>query len=118
MRRRNLKLERRIARERIEILMQRASEVFASDAALARRYVELARKIAMRYNVRFPRKWKRFFCKGCGSFLVPGVNMRVRCTKQRVVITCLECGRVKRIPYVREKKARRNEARLKGKEKV
>ncbi len=118
MRRRNLKLERRIARERIEILMQLAREVFHRDAALARRYVELARRIAMRYNVRFPGKWKRFFCKACGSFLVPGVNMRVRCTKQRVVITCLECGHVKRISYVREKKARKNEAKLKREEKV
>ncbi len=118
MRRRNPKLERRIARERIEILMQLAGEVFHRDPKLARRYVELARRIAMRYNVRFPKRWKRFFCKACGSFLVPGVNMRVRCTKQRVVITCLECGKVKRIPYVREKKARKNEAELKGEEKV
>ncbi|WP_457555588.1 ribonuclease P protein component 4 [Candidatus Pyrohabitans sp.] len=117
MRRRNLKLERRIARERIEILMQLARDVFPRDRALAKRYVELARRIAMRYNVRFPAGWKRFFCKACGSFLVPGVNLRVRCTKQRVVFTCLECGQVKRIPYVREKKARKN-AELKGEEEV
>jgi ribonuclease P protein subunit RPR2 len=97
--------------------MQLAREVFHRDAALAKRYVELARRIAMRYNVRFPLKWKRFFCKSCGSFLVPGVNLRVRCTKQRVVMTCLECGRVRRIPYVREKKARRD-AELKREEKV
>ena len=97
--------------------MQLAQEVFHRDRALAKRYVELARRIGMRYNVRFPRKWKRFFCKSCGSFLMPGVNLRVRCTKQRVVFTCLECGRVRRMPYVWEKKVSKD-AGLKGEEEV
>ncbi|MBU2564846.1 MAG: ribonuclease P protein component 4, partial [Candidatus Thermoplasmatota archaeon] len=31
----------------------------------ADRYVELARKIGMRYNVSIPAKYKRRFCKHC-----------------------------------------------------
>ncbi|NOZ82282.1 MAG: ribonuclease P [Euryarchaeota archaeon] len=101
--RRNRSLERRIARERMEILMQLAEEVFHRDRKLARRYVQLARRIAMKYNLRFPAGWKRRFCRRCGSFLVPGVNLRVRCRKLRVIYTCLECGHVRRVPYAREK---------------
>ncbi len=105
--RRNRTLERRIARERVEVLMSLASQVFREDRGLAKRYVELARRIAMRYNLRFPKRWKRWFCRRCGSFLVPGVNLRVRCRKLRVVYTCLECGHVRRVPYVREKLQKR-----------
>lgn len=99
---------KKIALERVEILMRRAEEVFHSDRKLASRYVQLARKIAMRCTVRMPKRWKRRFCKRCGAFLVAGANCRVRTHEGRVVITCLECGGAARIPLAREKKARKN----------
>ncbi len=105
--RRNRSLERRIAKERMEILMQLAEEAFHGDRMLARRYVELARRIGMKYNLRFPRRWKRRFCRRCGAFLVPGANLRVRCRKMRVIFTCMECGAVRRVPYAREKLQKR-----------
>jgi ribonuclease P protein subunit RPR2 len=98
---------RAIARERIEILMQKAEEVFHEDRERANRYAQLARKIAMRYTLRFPRKWKRRICKGCKRFLVPGVNCRVRIYRSTVFTTCLECGRSMKLPYQREKKIKR-----------
>lgn len=99
---------KRIASERIEILMQRAEEVFPENKTRANRYVELAKKIAMRYTLRFPKKWKRRICKNCMAFLVPGVNCRVRTQKGVLITTCLECNNVMRMPFVREKKMRRN----------
>ncbi len=106
MTRRNIKLERKIARERIDILFKLAKENFFKNKTRANRYARLAWKIALRYNVRLPEKWKLSFCRGCKSFLMPGYNMRVRLNKGRVIITCLECGRVRRIPMTREKRER------------
>ncbi len=104
--------QKEIAKERIEILFKQADEEFSAGRKdLANRYVELARKISMRYNVRIPRELKRKFCKKCHSFLKPGVNarVRVRSEKKYVLVTCLECGNKMRYPYVREKKKQAKE---------
>ncbi|NIQ13609.1 MAG: ribonuclease P [Candidatus Dadabacteria bacterium] len=97
-----------IARERMDILFNRAREVFPQDRKLARRYVTLARRIGMRYNVGLTKKDKLDACKNCNSFLVPGINCRVRTHAARVVITCLECGHVRRVPFTRERKGKLN----------
>lgn len=107
-RRRHKGHERRIALERMETLFRLAErEALARKDARARRYVELARRIGMRYNVRVPRAFKRSFCKACGAFLVPSLSARVRVGGSRVAITCLACGSVQRFPYRREQAARR-----------
>ena len=95
----------RIARERMEILFREAEEAFAKHPERARRYVALAKKIGMRYNVRL-RGVKSKFCKKCGAPLRPGVNARIRASKDRqaIVTTCLACGNVSRYPYIEEKK--------------
>jgi len=104
---RNNARERRIARERMELLLERCEEVFGEDRALAARYAGLARRIGMRYNVRVPKRWKRRVCRSCGAFLVPGENCRVRTKEGKVVVTCLECNSVRRLPFLKEKKARK-----------
>jgi len=73
----------------------------------ARRYVELARRIGMRYNVRVPREFRRKFCRSCGAYLVPSVNARVRVGEGRIAVTCLGCGTIQRMPYGREQRAAR-----------
>lgn len=73
----------------------------------ARRYVELARKIGMRYNVRTPANFRRSFCKSCRAYLVPSRNARVRVDEGRIIVTCGGCGAVQRRPYRREQAARR-----------
>jgi ribonuclease P protein subunit RPR2 len=101
-------MERRIAIERMTTLFQLAeSEALHRHAGRARRYVELARKIGMRYNVRVPPRFKRSFCKKCFAFLLPSVSARVRVARGRVVVTCTTCGSVQRFPYTREQLARR-----------
>lgn len=91
----------KIAGERIELLYKFAHEVFKEDPSLANRYVEIARRIGMRCGVRIPRELKRFTCKKCGSLLVPGANCRVRTRSDKgttIIMTCLNCGQVKRYP--------------------
>ncbi len=96
----------KIARERIEILLSLAEKEVRKHPDRAERYVELARKIGMRYNIRPGRHAKMRFCSRCNTFLVPGLNCRVRTSKDRqaLVITCGRCGSVKRYPYGKEKK--------------
>lgn len=96
---------KRIARERIAILFDQAEREFRKHPERSRRYVELARKIGMRYNVRLTKGMRMRFCGKCLSYLKPGVNCRIRSRKdkQAVVVTCGVCGHVSRYPYIREK---------------
>ena len=91
----------RIAIERIKTLFKLAEEIFPSDPNLAQRYIELARKIAMRTRLRLPIEMRRRFCRYCNTFLVPGATSRTRIKQHRephVAITCLKCGETTRIP--------------------
>jgi len=87
--------QQKIARERISILFKEAAA--SSDAALARRYMQLAKKIGMRYNVRLG-KLKRRFCKNCYSYF-SSKNSRIRFKNGTISIKCLSCNSVKRIRY-------------------
>ena len=93
-----------IAKERIAKLFKLAEEAFPKNPERSNRYVELARKIAMKYNIRIPKELKRRFCKHCYTYLVPGVNCRVRTKKGKVVYYCFNCKKYMRFPYTKEKK--------------
>ncbi len=88
--------------------MDKAARVCGGDRGFPRRYVTLARSIASRYNVRLTKKDKTLLCRRCNSLLVPGASSRVRTHDTRVVITCLECGSVRRVPFSRERKGKLN----------
>ena len=64
------KEQRIIALDRINTLFKQAKENFALDSKLSDRYVELARKIVMKYRIRMPSEFKRRYCKHCHKFLV------------------------------------------------
>lgn len=89
---------KKIAQERIKILFEEADKVFNKDPKLANRYVDLARKIAMKVNLRIPRNLKRKFCKHCYSYLKPGINSRTRIHKNKIIIYCKNCKKYTRIP--------------------
>ena len=89
---------KQIAKERIEKLFKEADIMFKEDPKLSDRYVELARKIAMKYKVRIPKKLKRRFCKHCYKFLMPGVNCRVRNNQGKMVYYCENCKKFMRFP--------------------
>ena len=101
MRRRNKVEERDVALKRIRRLVTLAEGASGQD--LSDRYVRLARRIAMRYQVSIPTELRRRICRNCESLLVPGRTARVRVARGRVSVTCLRCEAVKRYPYVRGK---------------
>jgi len=82
----------KIAKERIIILFEQANK----RPSFARRYVSLARKMSSRHKVPIPLKWRRFFCKECNEFWVPGRSCTVRKRKNRIVYKCLNCNSIRR----------------------
>ncbi|MFB6242442.1 MAG: ribonuclease P protein component 4 [Candidatus Nanosalina sp.] len=94
-------MAQQVARERIERLFELADTRFDSDPELADRYVELAQKIGMKYNVSIPSRLRKLYCHGCEKFLRPGVNCRVRVnSKNRTVnYRCENCGEVNRYGF-------------------
>nr|WP_230972174.1 ribonuclease P [Archaeoglobus neptunius] len=91
-----------MARERVVFLIERAQEWKNKDYELSRRYIELARKIAMKYRVRIPKELKMAYCKKC-LYPYRAEKFRVRVRKSRVIIKCLNCGYERRVP-IRPKK--------------
>src|SRR3989344_2089827 len=85
-----------IALSRVEELFKEAQSIFKKKPKLANRYIEIARKTAMKVNLRIPRILKRKFCKHCYAYLVPGETCRVRIHKSRVVYYCFSCKKYMR----------------------
>ncbi|UCD39790.1 MAG: ribonuclease P [Candidatus Bathyarchaeota archaeon] len=101
---------KRIAMERVHVLFRLAKEVILEEPRLAQRYVEIARRIAMRTRLRLPVEYRRLVCRHCKSFIYPGINCRVRIKQRRephVVITCLNCGHHMRIPLGKKEERER-----------
>jgi ribonuclease P protein subunit RPR2 len=97
----------RIANERIALLFGLADqEALRHNLSRANRYVELGRKIGMRYNVRLKSEYQRKFCKYCYSYLLHGYNARARLSGSKLTVLCMNCGRYNRFPYLREKRTR------------
>jgi len=84
-----------IAKERIGELFKQAEKV--KSQKLANRYVEIARKVAMKVNLRMPSQYKRKFCKHCYTYFGKG-NYRVRTKNGKVVYYCFNCKKYTRIP--------------------
>jgi len=78
------------------VLFGQAEGFFAENPDWSNQCVALARKIATKQRIRMDREFRRRFCRKCGSFLVPGVNQRIRVQRGRVSATCLVCGTVAR----------------------
>lgn len=104
-RKKNKKEQQDIAMERIKILFSLADNAaLEGEMELADSYVEQARRIGMKFNVRIPRGYKRKFCKYCYNYLMPGKTSRSRINsrEKRVEVECFQCRRKMFFPYVRE----------------
>jgi len=89
--------QQNIAKERIQILFDLAEKEFRKNPERSRRYVELARKIGLRYNVRLPKELKKKFCKECNSLLLPGKSCTMRVVGKRILtIKCSNCNKIYR----------------------
>ncbi|MBS3056660.1 MAG: ribonuclease P [Candidatus Aenigmarchaeota archaeon] len=85
----------KIARERITELFNQAEN---AEPEFADRYVQIARKIGMRFNVRIPKELRRKFCHKCCSFLQTSRTSRIRTKNHILEIECLKCGKRNRYP--------------------
>jgi len=77
---------KKIALEKIEILFHEAK----LNHSKANRYVQLARRIAMKINLPMPKEYKRKYCKHCNNYF-KSENYRVRTRNKMVVYYCLNC---------------------------
>lgn len=89
-----------IAKKRINILFQIANQNAKKGRFdLADRYVDLARKLSMRYLTPIPNEFKRRYCKHCYSYLLPLINCRIRIRHSKIIIYCNNCQKFTRIPF-------------------
>jgi len=79
-------------REKEKILKQ-IKELF--EKSPTKEEIKLARKKAMRVNLKLPIDLRRKFCHHCSSLL----RGRIRLKKGKKVIFCENCGNYTRIPY-------------------
>jgi len=101
---------KRIAKQRIQNLFTLAKENITENPKIAQHYVDTARKIAMSAKINLPAEYRRQVCRHCKSFIIPGINCRVRLQQKRephLVITCLKCGGKTRIPLDKRKEGLR-----------
>lgn len=77
-------------------LLELSASTAPDDMELAKEQAALARRLMLRYNIRFGWQLRRFYCHGCKELMVPGLNARVRLAKGMVLTTCANCGRVNR----------------------
>ncbi len=101
MKRKKPEWQLEIARERIEKLFSLAGSAYDSNPDRSRRYIELARKIGLRYNVRLDKGEKRSFCKKCNTILVPGKTSQTHLDSRTkvIIIKCQNCNYISRYPY-------------------
>lgn len=82
-----------IARNMIQLAVSTAG----SDLDLAKEQAALARRIMLKFNVRYSWQLRRFYCHGCKGLILPGVNARVRLGPSKMLlVTCRDCGHVNR----------------------
>ena len=94
---RRTKGQEKIARERIEKLLDLAMHSsHKKDYEQSKRFVELALLISKRYNQRLTKSQRRQICRKCNSFLDSQTSRNRLSTKGWTTITCLECSSVYR----------------------
>mgnify|MGYP006111108195 FL=1 len=85
---------KKIALERMYILVKTAISNARSDPNLAEKQANLARRISTRYRISMPYELRINFCKKCKKFIVPGINSRIRIGRtplKSIRITCNFC---------------------------
>ncbi len=87
-----------LAQKRIDVLFALAEEN-KDNIALASRYVEIARSIAMKTKTRIKSEHKRKFCHNCHVFFVPSKNCRVRLNNNNIIYYCLNCKHYSKFRY-------------------
>ncbi|HII94137.1 MAG TPA: ribonuclease P [Candidatus Methanofastidiosum sp.] len=100
-------VRKKVASDRVKELLK-SSELHKNDEILSTNSIKTAVAISRRHKIRISSKFKRKFCKKCFTVFIPNKTVRVRTGKGKVTFTCLNCGNIKRIPYLKEKKIQSN----------
>lgn len=79
--------QRRIAKERMAILLA----MIKRRPSYAQRYVELINRLSRRWKVPIPRQLLGRFCPVCYTYFRPGINCTIRIRAKRVIVRCA-CG--------------------------
>jgi ribonuclease P protein subunit RPR2 len=85
---------KKIALERVYILINNAISNARSNPVLSQRQASLARRISTHYRIKMPYELRINFCKQCKNFIVPGINSRIRLGRthlKSIRITCNFC---------------------------
>lgn len=77
---------RKVAGQHIDNLMHQAE----SFREYSDKYVNTARKIAMKMKMKLKKEHKLRICRKCKSFLIPGYNCRVR-LRRTITYYCTNC---------------------------
>lgn len=87
----------RIAQERVlDLFVLAEREALGGHSQLSDRYVDLARRVGARYNVRLAPEHRELYCRGCSAYWIEGRTVRTRLRSGHRVRTCLRCGRERR----------------------
>ena len=116
MARRNDRVKQRsLAEERINRLFELAIEhagnagaegngaTDGADGTFCATCVKHARTLAMKYRIRIKKPYNRYFCRKCNSFFMPGRNVKTRIYRNKVIVTCKNCGATRRYPLPERK---------------
>jgi len=86
--------KRKIALERMYVLIGNARANARLNHDLSQKQANLARRISTRYRIKMPYELKMNFCKQCKNFIAPGINSRIRLGRtslKSIRITCNFC---------------------------
>lgn len=107
---------KKIALERMHILVGQAVLNARKNPALAQRQAGLAKRISTKYRVKMPYEIRMNFCKKCKMFIVPGMTSRIRLgrsTLKSIRITCSYCNHTyRKVIPARSSKAHSNKVPL------
>ncbi|MEW6044731.1 MAG: RNase P subunit [Thermoproteota archaeon] len=86
---------KKIALERIQILLKEAQANAKKNPNLAQRQASLAKKLSTKHKIKLPYEIRMQFCKKCKSFIAPGIGSKIRVGRsalKSVRITCQFCN--------------------------
>ncbi len=95
--------QRSLAEDRVKRLFELAEEHAGTDYSFSVTCIKHARVLAMKYRIRIPKPYKRYFCRKCNSFFLPGQNVKTRIYRNKVIVTCENCGAIRRYPLLERK---------------
>lgn len=88
---------RSIALERIAYLHGLALRNASSDSTLSRNSIITMERLALRFDITLSPEIKRSYCKMCKTPYT--ANTRIRLKSGLSIITCSNCGDIRRLPY-------------------